>query len=126
MSSDKLVAWSQRLLPLLIIAGLLIPGDAWIAQEIRTFAGLITVLILPGYAMARGLRLFDRFDNWLDALSLSVALTWSVGLLLWLAFFFPERIIADCQLCLAGGKPGRTDRVGLRTLAPRRLTTRLS
>jgi hypothetical protein len=37
-------------LPFLIIAGLLIPGDAWIAQEIRTFAGLITVLVLTGHA----------------------------------------------------------------------------
>ena len=81
------LTWAVRIVPFLIIAGLLIPGDAWIAQEIRTFAGLITVLVLPGYAMARGLRLFDRFDNWLDALLLSVALSWSVGLLLWLAFF---------------------------------------
>lgn len=39
--------WAVRTLPFLVIAGLLVPGDAWIAQEIRTFAGLITVLILP-------------------------------------------------------------------------------
>lgn len=87
-NSHKAFEWSSRLLPFLIIAGLLVPGNAWIAQEIRTFAGLTTVLILPGYALARGLRLFERFDNWLDALSLSVALTWSVGLVLWLLFFF--------------------------------------
>jgi hypothetical protein len=88
MSSDKLFAWSWRLLPLLVIAGLLIPREAWIAQEIRTFAGLITVLVLPGFALARGLRLFDEFDNWLEALALSVALSWSIGLVLWLLFFF--------------------------------------
>jgi hypothetical protein len=88
MSSDKLFAWGWRLLPLLIIVGLLIPGDAWVAQEIRTFAGLITVLILPGYALARLLRLFEHFDNWLDVLSLSVALSWGSGLILWLLFFF--------------------------------------
>lgn len=87
-ASEKVVAWSSRLLPLVISAALLIPGNAWLVQEIRTFAGLITVLILPGYALARLLRLFDGFHNWLDALSLSVALTWSVGLLLWLLFFF--------------------------------------
>ncbi len=87
-NSHKAFEWSSRLLPFLILVGLLVPGDAWIAQEIRTFAGLITVLILPGYALARGLGLFNHFDSWLDALSLSVALTWSIGLLLWLAFFF--------------------------------------
>lgn len=76
------------MLPFLIIAGLLIPGNAWIAQEIRTFTGLVIVLILPGYALARGLRLFERFDNLLDALSLSVALSWSCGLVLWQLFFF--------------------------------------
>lgn len=47
MDSTKIFKWSSYLLPMLIIFGLLIPGDAWIAQEIRTFAGLITVLILP-------------------------------------------------------------------------------
>jgi len=44
------LTWAVRILPFLIIAGLLIPGDAWIAQEIRTFAGLITVLVLTGHA----------------------------------------------------------------------------
>jgi hypothetical protein len=85
---SKIFNWAVRILPFSIIAGLLIPGDAWIAQEIRTFAGLITVLILPGFALARLLRLFDHFDNWLDALSLSVALSWGSGLVLWLLFFF--------------------------------------
>lgn len=86
--SHKAFEWSSRLLPFLILVGLLVPGDAWIAQEIRTFAGLITVLILPGFALARLLRLFDHFDNWLDVLSLSVALSWGSGLILWLLFFF--------------------------------------
>lgn len=51
-ASEKVVAWSSRLLPSLIMAALLIPGNAWLVQDIRTFAALITVLILPGYALA--------------------------------------------------------------------------
>lgn len=77
-----------RLMPFLITAGLLIPGDHWLIQDIRTFTSLITVLILPGYALARLLRRSERFDNWLHTLSLSTALTWGTGLVLWLLLFF--------------------------------------
>jgi hypothetical protein len=75
-------------LPLLIILGLMIPGDQWIAGEARTLCALIAVLILPGYALARSFQLFDHLDCWLDALSLTAALTWVLGLVPWLLFFF--------------------------------------
>ena len=86
--SENVAQWLARSLPFVTVAGLLIPGGHWIAQDARTFASLITILVLPGYALARLLRLFDTVDNWFDALTLSVALTWSVGLVLWLSFFF--------------------------------------
>lgn len=95
--SKNTFGWFVRFLPFFIVSGLLIPSQHWLAKDTRAILGLITVLILPGYALARLLRLFDHFDNWLDALSLSVALTWSVGLALWVLFFFlgvPLRVVS--------------------------------
>jgi len=86
--SRQVLVWVFLLLPCLAVVGLLIPGDHWVVQEIRTFSSLIVVLILPGYVLGRLLRLFDALDNWFDVLSLSVTLTWAGGLVLWLFFFF--------------------------------------